>query len=145
MSARLERSATDRWIGGVCGGLAEYLQVDPLIVRIVFFVLAFPFGVGILIYIFLLIFMPNAGQGALVGPAPGDPAAPASPARAPRPPLTPEEADRRRFSIGFFLVVIGLVFLVGESGVFRFLEWRYIWPVVLIALGAFLLIGRARR
>lgn len=143
MSMRLERSATDRWIGGVCGGLAEYLQIDPLIVRVVFFVLAFPFGVGILIYIFLLIFMPSAGQPAPLGPASADPTA--ATARVPRPPLAPEDADRRRLSIGFFLVVIGLVFLAGESGLFRFVEWRYIWPVVIIALGAFLLVGRTRR
>jgi phage shock protein C len=148
MPRRLERSETDYWIAGVCGGLAEYLQLDPLLVRAVMFILAFPFGVGILIYIFLLIFMPSPTHAAAVGPASADPGAPAPPPAyvgVQRAPLSPEEHERRRYSVGFFLVLIGLVFLAGESGLFRFMEWRYIWPLLLIAIGAFLIVGRVRR
>jgi phage shock protein PspC (stress-responsive transcriptional regulator) len=59
---RLRRSRRDRMIGGVCGGIAEYLGWDPTIVRILYVVLsvvsaAFP---GILVYLALWIIMPRA-------------------------------------------------------------------------------------
>ncbi len=49
------------WIGGVCGGIAEYFDVDPTLVRIVYVVLsigsaAFP---GILVYLLLWLIMPK--------------------------------------------------------------------------------------
>ncbi len=58
---RLTRSRDDRMIAGVCGGLAEYFQVDPTLVRIIYVVgsllsAAFP---GTLAYIILWIVMPD--------------------------------------------------------------------------------------
>ena len=50
MSGRLERSRTNRVISGVCGGIAEYLDIDATFVRVVMVILAFPFGIGVLIY-----------------------------------------------------------------------------------------------
>ena len=47
---RLERSRADRVIGGVCGGLGDYFDVDPVIFRIAFVVLAFVGGAGLLLY-----------------------------------------------------------------------------------------------
>ena len=48
MQSRLERSNTNRVIAGVCGGLAEYLAVDPTLVRVAFVVMTFVGGIGIL-------------------------------------------------------------------------------------------------
>ena len=62
MSGRLERSRTNRVISGVCGGIAEYLDIDATFVRVVMIILAFPFGVGVLIYFVLLFLMPNPGE-----------------------------------------------------------------------------------
>ncbi len=57
-SERLHRSATDKMIGGVCGGLADYFSIDPALIRIVF-VLLFVFGFsGALIYIIMWIVIP---------------------------------------------------------------------------------------
>ena len=53
---RFYRSASDRIIGGVCGGIGEYLNIDPLIVRIVFAVLFFGYGTGLLVYLLGKIF-----------------------------------------------------------------------------------------
>jgi len=47
MSKRLYRSR-DRKIGGVCGGIAEYFNMDPTIVRLIWAVLALAYGTGIL-------------------------------------------------------------------------------------------------
>ena len=57
---RLNRSTDDKKIAGVCGGLAEYFDVDPTIVRIIFFILLLPGGFpGLLPYIILWIVVPK--------------------------------------------------------------------------------------
>lgn len=63
---RLYRSKTDLMLGGVCGGLAKYLNVDPTIIRLVFVLLLFLGGGGFWIYLVLWIItpvepMPEAG------------------------------------------------------------------------------------
>ncbi|MBI9049660.1 MAG: PspC domain-containing protein [Anaerolineaceae bacterium] len=55
---KLTRSQNDRMIAGVCSGIGEYLDLDPTIVRLVFVVLLFLGGHGLLIYFILLIIMP---------------------------------------------------------------------------------------
>jgi phage shock protein C len=56
---RLMRSTTDRWFGGVCGGLGDYFNVDPTVIRVVFFLL-FWFGWGgALVYLVLWIVLPQ--------------------------------------------------------------------------------------
>lgn len=58
MKKRLLRSSKNKKIAGVCGGLAEYFDIDPAIVRIIFFVSAF-WGFGILLYIVCWICIPK--------------------------------------------------------------------------------------
>lgn len=61
-SKRLTRSADDRMLAGVAGGLAEYFAIDPAIVRLIFVIIAlFGGGVtGIVIYLILWAIMPEA-------------------------------------------------------------------------------------
>jgi len=83
-SVPLARSRRDRVLGGVCGGLAERLGVDPLVVRILAVVLAvFSGGGAVLAYLALWVFVPPAGQSlpAAQLPAAQLPPAPAPPAR----------------------------------------------------------------
>ncbi len=54
---QLLRSKEDRMISGVSGGLAEYLNVDPVLVRLFFVLLALSTGWGFIIYILLAILM----------------------------------------------------------------------------------------
>ena len=56
---RLTRSATDRKLGGVCGGIAEYFDVDPVLVRVAFVVFAISAGFGVLAYVILWIVVPE--------------------------------------------------------------------------------------
>src|SRR5215475_11976444 len=58
MNNQLMRSSSDRMIGGVCGGLAEYFNIDSAIVRLVF-VLAVLSGISPLVYLVLWIVMPE--------------------------------------------------------------------------------------
>lgn len=56
---KLYRSKTDRKIAGVAGGLSEYFNIDPTIVRIGFILLALPGGPSILIYFLLWLVIPE--------------------------------------------------------------------------------------
>ncbi len=56
---RLFRSTTDRRIAGVCGGLAQYLNIDPTVVRILFLISLFFGGLGFGAYIIIWIAAPE--------------------------------------------------------------------------------------
>ena len=56
---KLYRSESDRMLGGVCGGLGDYLDVDSTLVRIIFVALALMGGPGILMYLILLLVVPS--------------------------------------------------------------------------------------
>ena len=60
MKKQLMRSGHDKKIAGVCAGVAHYLDMDPTIVRVIWGVLAFCYGVGIVAYIILWIIAPVA-------------------------------------------------------------------------------------
>ena len=60
MDKMLRRSSTQRMIGGVCGGLAEYFDLDPTLVRVAYVLLTLCTAFsGVLAYIILLIVMPH--------------------------------------------------------------------------------------
>lgn len=129
--ARLYRSRDDRIIGGVGGGLAKYLGVDPVLVRLAIVALAIAAGSGILAYLIAWIVIPEE-------PAEGDPGEAAEPRSAP----APRASGTARMFIGGALVVIGAALLA---------EWaipglRHVfWPIVVIAGGVGLLFYGAKR
>jgi phage shock protein C len=55
---QLRRSITDRWIGGVCGGLAEITGIPSWSWRILFVLTALLHGIGVIMYVLLWIFVP---------------------------------------------------------------------------------------
>ena len=59
-SAGLHLSRADRKIAGVCGGMGEWLDVDPVFLRVAFVLLALLGGLGILVYVVLWLFVPRA-------------------------------------------------------------------------------------
>ncbi|HWP31172.1 MAG TPA: PspC domain-containing protein [Fimbriimonadales bacterium] len=56
---RLHLSRSDRKIAGVCGGLGEHLDIDPVFLRVLFVVLAFMAGLGIILYLVLWLALPS--------------------------------------------------------------------------------------
>ncbi len=56
---RLYRSDRDRMICGVCGGLANYFNIDPTLIRLLWVLLIFCAGTGILAYIIAAIIIPT--------------------------------------------------------------------------------------
>ena len=57
---RLTKSNSNKVISGVCGGVAEYFNIDPSIVRIIWALLAFGGGSGIIVYIICAVVLPSA-------------------------------------------------------------------------------------
>jgi len=119
---RLSRSTSDRAIAGVCGGLAHYFKIDPALVRILFLVFALAGGASILLYIVLWIAVPS------------DAGAPATPT-----------AHAGNETVAVVLIAIGSVWLLANVGAFSFVEWRFAWPLVLVALGVLILARRLVR
>lgn len=60
MRVRLSRSSSERMIAGVCGGLAEYFTIDPVIVRLIFVLVTLTSGFGLPIYLLLWMIMPRS-------------------------------------------------------------------------------------
>lgn len=118
---RLYRNTSDKVIGGVCSGLAAYFRLDPALVRLAFVVFAIAGGASLLLYIVLWIAVPQA---------------PAGTAMAVARPVNNETA-------AVFLIGVGLVWLLANLGVFRFVNWSFVWPLALVALGAALLFRRS--
>lgn len=54
----LRRSRSDRILGGVCGGIAHYLAIDTLLVRLFFIVIAIAMGSGVVLYLLLWLLIP---------------------------------------------------------------------------------------
>jgi phage shock protein C len=68
---QLTRSETDKRIAGVCGGIAEYFDIDPTIVRILFVAAALLGGPGVIAYIVLWIVLPKGLPRPAEAPRPG--------------------------------------------------------------------------
>ena len=159
---RLYRCRHDRQLAGVASGVAEYLDLDPTVVRILWILSAFFGGFTILLYIIMAFVMPlePAGpvaaepQGWAVGPVAAGEADPASaadavPASAWVAPAAAHEHRARGegrigFGLGVLLVVFGGIALVG-SAVPGWFAGFALWPAFLVALGVALLVVAARR
>lgn len=62
MQKKLMKSATDKKLGGVCGGIAQYFDIDSTIVRLIWVVFTLMGGAGLLAYIVAALIIPEAGS-----------------------------------------------------------------------------------
>ena len=108
---KLYRSRTNRYVGGVCGGLAEYFNIDVVVVRLLFVILTFAGGAGLIAYLAFLIISPE------------------------NPDLTPPQAAKsvdytgHSILIGAIFIIIGLVFLLENLDFWHF-HWSFWWPEI---------------
>ena len=58
-NGRLHKSSRDKKLAGVCGGIAEYLNADPTVVRLIWGLLSLGWGTGIVIYLLLAFILPE--------------------------------------------------------------------------------------
>jgi phage shock protein C len=73
---RLLRSSTDKKLGGVCAGLADYLDMDVTLVRVLWVLVVLCGGTGILLYLILWLVLPLAPPPVYAAPAPQAPIVP---------------------------------------------------------------------
>ena len=60
MPDKILRKSRDKKLWGVCGGIAEYFDIDPTVVRITWLILVLCCGTGVLAYIIAALLMPNS-------------------------------------------------------------------------------------
>ncbi|MEJ2053701.1 MAG: PspC domain-containing protein [Calditrichaceae bacterium] len=122
---RLYRSRANRMIAGVCGGFAEYLNIDPVLVRIAWLAFTFLGGSGLIIYIIGIIIIPENPES-----------------------YVESEPREKRNDSGLFwgslLILIGAALLLKQFGFFYYfniwhLPWKAIWSVLLIIIGILML------
>jgi len=143
----LRRSRSERLLGGVCGGLADYFGVDPLIFRLAFIAITLAQGAGIVIYVLLWILVPEEG----VEKAPAGRELVKSGLEGARQDVD-QAAQRLRSGaphrqslwLAGALIVAGLYLLAVNAGLLSWWSWSIGGPVLLIALGLVLLVRRAR-
>ena len=63
MNKRLYKSNTNKMVDGVCGGIAEYFELDPTMVRLAWVLLCAAGGSGLLAYIIAAVVIPRAPEG----------------------------------------------------------------------------------
>lgn len=130
MSKQLYRSRNNKVIAGVCGGVAEYFEVDPTIVRIAWLLLAFPGGIGLIAYIVCWIVMPEKSSVVT------------STDFYENEHQTSEDKDKNKKIIGIVLIIIGSVFLFDIF--FRWFDMAVVVPLAIIAIGIFVLYNARR-
>lgn len=133
MRKMLYRSRTDRWVAGVCGGLGDYFGIDANAIRLAFVALALWQGVGLVLYLMMMIIIPDEPLRELAV-APG------------LPPMPPEdETQRRGRMLGALLVVGGVYLLLRSTELFNILLAERGVGIVLILGGLVVLLLRNRR
>ena len=158
MARRLTKSSNERLIFGVAGGLAEYFDVDPVLVRVVFALLVLSTGVGLVAYVVLAIVMPSQASVAArprdvvrenVEQMSGDVSRAGQRLEAVFRGEGDEGqsgvADRGRYLAGVVLIVVGGLLLAANFGWLGWFSWLKLWPLLVVAAGVIVVLGRARR
>lgn len=131
---RLYRSASNKILGGVCGGIGEYFNIDPVIIRLIWILFTLMYGFGLLLYIIAWIIIPPS-------PSPGEPSAPASPAAQPPEPATDGRAQKVLILLGSLLLAAGVLSLLGVGEAIRsFARQLFSIPFVFIWLGILVIV-----
>ncbi len=132
MERKLYRSRSDRMLGGVCGGLGEFLGLDSTVIRLVLFLLIFGGGVGFWVYLVMWILIPEQGAE-----TPGDFGERmrvvgddfVSAVNTPHP--------KAGLIIGSGIIILGVVWLIESLGIswLWWMDFNILWPGLLILAG----------
>lgn len=138
MTQKLYRSTNNKMIAGVCGGIAEYLDLDPTLVRLLWLILGFAMGIGFLAYIVCAVIIPES-------------------------PIIPFESnlnnykntneftwqdeeknkkhvDRNRTLAGIILILLGSIFLIKKT--LYWIDFDKLWPILLIIAGVYIIYNK---
>lgn len=142
---KLYRTTENRMIAGVCGGLGEYFDIDPVLFRIVFLLLALMGGSGVFFYIFCIIVIPKQGrikehQERFKG-------------------FVDELQERareftakkkspcclKRNIAGVLIILLGFILLLRKISPVPFLRWDLFWSIAIIVVGIYIIFKKSKK
>jgi phage shock protein C len=150
MKTKLVRSRTDRMVSGVCGGLAAYLGIEAIWVRLFFVLVSMANGLGLLIYLILWIIMPEVGRedatpGQTIESNVQEVANKAQEFAQDVGQAVQAGPNRQAgIVVGAALIVLGVVFLLDTFHILAWFRFDQLWPLILIVGGLALLVSRVR-
>ncbi len=183
MEKRFYKSKTDKKLAGVCAGVAEYFEVDPTLVRLIWVVFTFAGGAGILAYIIAAIIMPEAPTGSQPvkrkkksenQPHPMNDNGEESITEIEEDPdhdyengyddeyddeyvedptedefyevekVDKKKDDKNSMVLGVALIFIGLMFFSRNFFKWFWIDFSYLWPILLILLGVVLVVNKRK-
>ena len=139
---RLHRSQDNRFLFGVAGGLAEYFDAEPVLIRVGWVLLTIATaGIAALAYIVMAIFTPDSERQQIEFTS--------EPSRDSRDSVAESDRPSKRHILrnilGVGLIVAGMIILLGNLGVFGSIPWDIVWPVAISLLGVVILLPSIRR
>ena len=149
MEKRLYRDELNKKVAGVCAGIADYLNVDVTIVRVIFALALVLKGGGALVYFVLWAVLPkkpyylnnpnNPTVDYTVPPQPYNPFAD----RGTVPPfaMPPKKRSNGGLYAGIAMVLFGSLFLIREFDIFPFINFHQVWPIIFIIMGVVVIFG----
>ncbi len=152
MNTKLYRSRNDKMIGGVCGGLGQYLGIDSIFVRLFFVLLALGDGIGVFIYVVLWLVVPREGRAGemateeTIRAGAGEIAERARTLGNDLRQAVHRPNPQAGLIVGVALIVLGVVFLLQSLNIawLHWLDFDVLWPVLLIVGGVALLLRRVK-
>lgn len=139
MKDKLYRSRRIRVFGGIAGGMSQYFNLDPIIIRVIFVIITIMHGVGLILYIILWIVIPEepfemayqAPADNKEGQSTGDPNIQST--------IIPEikKSHNGRTVAGIILICVGLIFFADRM--IPSFDFGDILPVIFVMLGAVLI------
>jgi phage shock protein C len=130
MSERVYRSVKDCKVAGVCGGLGEYFNTDPTLVRILFILFTIFHGIGLIAYIIGWIAMPKR-PAEMVSEIKTEPTAEMNAA------LPPAKPYRSDLFIGLALITVGAILVLWH--IYWWLDMGYIMAIIFVIIGLILI------
>jgi len=154
---RLHRSNKDRILAGVCGGLGEYFEIDPIIIRLIFVLLSLGHGAGVLVYLLFVLVVPKEGAKETSSEHLAQQIkTSAEELKEEVKDLAQEMGEKAkdlaqeakggknwhhggRNFIGIILVFVGLITLINVVLPFHWLRWDIFWSSMIVLLGLYLI------
>lgn len=136
MAKQLYRSKHNRLVSGVCGGIAEYLDMDPTLIRLVWVIITMMGGIGFIAYLVSVVIIPENPYGSHVHGVEKTPEndVTATEYHAHR----PEGISRKnRILAGVFFIGLGIIFFMEQY--FYWMDFEKLWPLLLIVLGVYII------
>ena len=141
MEKKLHRIPDQAVFGGVASGIAQYLQIDVVIVRVLFVVMLLlpippSFGWTGILYIILWAVLPTGPAASIYTT---DTSFDSNPSKPADPVWDKKKSDQTVMVLGGVLIFFGAIMLVDDFPVWYQFK-KYFWPIILIAIGAFLIL-----